>query len=384
MYFGLVCCGLVLWSEILGMKKTRFLAQNKHEQQFAAALRKNVNNYFKENGISPKADVSVVFQTSTMLALYLVPFILMFILPIPIWAVALMCVVAGIGLAGIGMCVMHGGAHEAISHHKWLNTMLGLTMNLLGNSVYTWKVKHNMLHHTYTNIGGQDADIASKGPMRFSETSKLRKVHRFQHIHAGFAYCLLTISMLVNDFFWIADYNRQGILQKQNLNFKWMITKIALIKSVYLFVCIGLPTMLTDFTWWQVLIGWLLMHFTGGFIMSVVFQLAHVVEGVEQPVPDADGVIASDWVVHEFRTTANFSRNNPLLNWYVGGLNFQIEHHIFPNICHIHYPKIAPIVEATAKEYGVPYIMKPTLWEALMSHSRKLKELGHVPPVSMG
>ncbi len=369
---------------ILGMRKTRFIAGNPQEQQFAMALRRNVNHYFKENGISPKANSAVALQIINMLALYIVPFVLMLTVPMPIWVVAILCVVAGTGLAGIGMCVMHGGAHEAISHHKWLNTLLGLTMNLLGNSLFTWKVKHNMLHHTYTNIGGMDADIASKGPMRFDEQSTLRKVHRFQHIHAGFAYCLLTISMLVNDFLWVIDYHRKGILQKQNVKFGAMLGKVALIKSCYLFVCIGLPILLTDFAWWQILIGWLIMHFTGGFIMSVVFQLAHVVEGVYQPIPDADGVIPNDWVVHEFRTTANFSPNNPLLNWYVGGLNFQIEHHIFPNICHIHYPKIAPIVAATAKEYGVPYIMKPTLWEAIRSHGRKLKELGHVPPVSMG
>ncbi len=347
------------------------------------ALRKNVNDFFKDNQISPKANAAVAFQTLAMLALYLVPFILMLILPIPIWVVAVMCFIAGVGLAGIGMCVMHGGAHDAFSNMKWLNNLLGFTMNLLGNSVYTWKVKHNMLHHTYTNIDGLDADIVSKGPMRFSEHAVVRKVHGTQHIHAAFAYCLLTITMLVNDFFWLLDYRRKGILQKQNVSFGKMALKIAVIKSVYLFMCIGLPILLTDFAWWQVLIGWLIMHFTGGFIMSVVFQLAHVVEGVEQPLPNEDGVIPHDWVVHEFRTTANFGVNNRLLNWYVGGLNFQIEHHIFPNICHIHYPKIAPIVEATAKEYGIPYIVKPTLWNAVMSHGRKLKQLGYVR-TSMG
>jgi linoleoyl-CoA desaturase len=363
------------------MKKTRFVARDKQEQQFAIALRQNVNNYFKQNGISPKANVAVIIQTLQMLAMYFVPFALILFVPMPGWLAAILSVVAGMGLAGIGMCVMHGGAHDALSRYKWLNTLLGLTMNLLGNSVYTWKVKHNMLHHTYTNIDGLDADIASKGPMRFSEQAPLRKVHGTQHIHAAFAYCLLTISMLVNDFLWLIDYRRKGILEKQKVHFGWMMLKISLIKAGYLFLCIGLPTLLTDFLWYEVLVGWLLMHFTGGFIMAVVFQLAHVVEGVEQPIPCSEGRIDSDWVVHEFRTTANFARNNWLLSWYIGGLNFQIEHHIFPNICHIHYPKIAPIVEATALEYGIPYILKPTLGAALMSHSRKLKELGRVGPI---
>ena len=335
------------------------------------ALRKNVANYFKENGISPKANTAVYFQTANMLALYIVPFVLVLALPMPGWVAAMMPIVAGIGLAGIGMCVMHGGAHEAISSHKWLNNLLGWTMNLLGNSVFTWKVQHNMLHHTYTNISGLDRDIATKGPIRLSEHTPERKIHRFQYIHAFFFYGLMTLSMMVKDFSQLFDYRRQGITQKQNINFGWTLTKMIVIKLVHFGIFIGLPLLFTDFAWWQIVLGWFLMHWTGGFILSVIFQLAHVVEGVEQPMPDENGLVENDWVVHEMLTTAN---------WYIGGLNFQIEHHIFPNICHIHYPKIAPIVEATAKEYGIPYILKPTLWDALVSHTRKLKELGMVHP----
>jgi linoleoyl-CoA desaturase len=363
------------------MKKTRFIAQDKQEQQFAVALRKNVNRYFQDNGISQKANTAVVFQTLNMLALYIVPFVLVLVLPIPGWAAGLLAVVAGIGLAGIGMCVMHGGAHEAISGHKWVNALLGGTMNLLGNSVFTWKVQHNMLHHTFTNISGLDRDIATKGPIRLSEHTTVQKIHRFQYIHAFFFYGLMTLSMMIKDFTQLIEYRQQGITQKQKVNFGWALTKMVLIKVVHFGIFIGLPLLLTDFTWWQIGLGWFIMHWTGGFILSVIFQLAHVVEGVEQPMPGEEGLIHNDWVVHEMRTTANFARNNWLLNWYIGGLNFQIEHHIFPNICHIHYPKIAPIVEATALEYGIPYILKPTLWDALVSHVRRLRELGRVAPV---
>lgn len=364
------------------MKKTRFIASDKAEQQFAAALRKNVNQYFKENGISPKANSAVVFQTLNMLALYIAPFVLVLTVPMAGWLAWLMSILAGVGLAGIGMCVMHGGAHDAISGKKWINALLGGTMNLLGNSVLTWKVQHNMLHHTFTNISGLDRDIATKGPIRLSEHTQLKAINRFQYIHAFFFYGMMTLSMMIKDFSQLFDYHKQGILEKQKVNFGLALTKMILIKIVHFAIFIGLPLMFTDFAWWQILIGWFTMHWTGGFILSVIFQLAHVVEGVDQPVPSAEGLIENDWVVHELHTTANFARNNHLLNWYIGGLNFQIEHHLFPNICHIHYPKIAPIVEATAKEYGIPYILKPTLWDAIVSHVRKLKELGHVPAVA--
>ncbi|MEY3443432.1 MAG: hypothetical protein RLZZ519_1713, partial [Bacteroidota bacterium] len=145
------------------MKKTRFIAQDPQQQSFAAAVRKNVYDYFKANGISQKANGAVVFQTLSMLALYIAPFVVLVVLPLPWWIAIFLPIIAGIGLAGIGMCVMHGGAHEAISKHKWLNAVLGGTMNILGNSMYTWKVKHNMLHHTYTNITGMDDDLTLGG-----------------------------------------------------------------------------------------------------------------------------------------------------------------------------------------------------------------------------
>jgi linoleoyl-CoA desaturase len=362
------------------MKKTRFIAQDPQQQSFAAAVRKNVQEYFKANGISPKANGAVVFQTLSMLGLYIAPFVLLVVLPLPWWIAIFLPIIAGIGLAGIGMCVMHGGAHEAISRHKWLNAALGGTMNILGNSMYTWKVKHNMLHHTYTNITGMDDDLTLGGPLRLSEHTPLHKIHRFQYIHGFFLYCLLTITMLVNEFTWLRDFRKKGILEKQNVGYSMMLAKVIVIKVLYAAVIIGLPIWLSDYAWWQVVLAWMVMHFTGGFIMGVVFQLAHIVEGLEQPIPTAEGTIHNDWVVHEMHTTADFAPKNKLLNWYIGGLNFQIEHHLFPNICHVHYPKIAPIVAATARAYGVPYVLKPTLWQALLSHARKLKELGSVAP----
>ena len=141
-------------------------------------------------------------------------------------------------------------------------------------------------------------------------------------------------------------------------------------------IFIGLPLIFSALAWWQVLLGFLIMHIIAGVILGVVFQLAHVVEGADQPVPDENDTIHTDWAVHEVLTTADFARNNRFLNWYVGGLNFQIEHHLFPHICHVHYRKIAPIVERTAREFGLTYNLKPTLFAALASHVRRLRTLG--------
>jgi linoleoyl-CoA desaturase len=121
------------------------------------------------------------------------------------------------------------------------------------------------------------------------------------------------------------------------------------------------------------------MHYTAGIILSLVFQLAHTVEETTHPMPNAEGIIENDWAIHQLNTTVNFSRKNKVLSWYVGGLNFQVEHHLFPKVCHVHYPEIAPIVKQTAEEFGIPYLEQEHFSNALKSHFAALKRFGTLP-----
>lgn len=356
------------------MKTVRF--GNADKRQFAATLRKNVNNYFKENEVSAKGNTHVAVKVAVMLSLYFAPFILMLVLPLSGWTIFPLTFIMGVGMAGIGMSVMHDAAHGSLSRYNWVNKVLGSTMYMLGGNVFTWKVQHNLLHHTYTNIDGMDEDIDSKSMFRFCQHAPLKKMHRFQHIYAFFFYSLMTISKLFRDFWRLHDYNKAGITRQQKSSPRAEFVKMAVSKAVYLFLVIGLPIIVSGFSWWLILLGFLLMHLTAGIIMSIVFQLAHVVEGADQPLPDEKGSIENDWIVHELHTTANFGRNSRIMSWFIGGLNFQIEHHLFPNVCHVHYKKISPIVERTAREFGYPYITKPTFMHAVASHIRILKQLG--------
>ena len=346
------------------------------ESQFISALRKNVNAYFKETGISPKGNSTLTIQTIVMFSLYLVPFILLLILPVAWWVGMIFAIIMGTGVAGIGMCVMHDALHGSYAKKEWINKLLGGTIYLLGGNVCNWKMQHNVLHHTFTNIGGSDDDIAPRWPLRLSDNAPVMKIHRYQYIHAYFFYGLMTITKIYNDFTQLAEFNKAGITKKLKINATKEYFIMAGVKVTYLFIFIGLPIIFTHFSWWQVLTGFAIMHWVAGFILSTVFQLAHVVEGVEQPVPDEKGIIHHDWAVHELRTTADFSRNSRFINFCVGGLNFQIEHHLFPYISHVHYRKIAPIVERTALEFGLVYHLKPTFANAFGSHVRKLKKLG--------
>ncbi|HRI86558.1 MAG TPA: acyl-CoA desaturase [Ignavibacteria bacterium] len=364
------------------MKRIKFVSNNNQQHLFSTTVRKNVNDYFRENKISPKGNLALFIQTGAMLVIYLLPFILILTVPMNGWVAVLLSAIMGIGMAGVGMCVMHDALHGSYSQYDWVNKILGGTMYLLGSNVFNWKIQHNILHHAYTNIEGYDQDIASRGPLRMSELAPLHKIHKYQYIHAFLLYGFVTISKLIKDFSQLIGFNKAGLTKQHAHNPTHELIKMVIVKIIYLFVFIGLPILLTPFAWWQVLLGFFIMHWTGGCILSTIFQMAHVVEGAEQLHPNKDGNIENDWIVHELRTTSNFARNNLFLNWYIGGLNFQIEHHLFPHICHIHYRKISPIVEKTAKEFGFEYNLKPSFMNALGSHIRRLKELGMPSPKS--
>lgn len=359
------------------MKVVRFISDDPIQKQFGMEVRKNVNAYFKEKGITTKGDARMLVKAIVMLSIYIAPFIVLLTVPLGVWPALLLAILMGIGEAGIGMSVMHDAAHGAFSGKPWVNNLFASTMFLLGSNTFNWKVQHNILHHTFTNIYGYDQDIETKAVIRLSEHAPLKKFHRFQFLYAYFFYGLMTLSKLITDMDQLLVFNKEGITKEQNCNPTLEIVKLIGGKILYFSVIIGLPLVFTDFKWWQILIGFSILHVTAGMIMSTVFQMAHVVEGAEQPLPDSNGIIKNEFAVHQLHTTSDFARNNHFLNWYVGGLNFQIEHHLFPNTCHIHYSKIAPIVEKTAREFGIAYNLKPSFLNAFISHARRLKTLGN-------
>jgi linoleoyl-CoA desaturase len=235
-----------------------------------------------------------------------------------------------------------------------------------------------VLHHTYTNVFEVDEDIETKFIIRLSPYAELKKIHKYQHIYAFALYSFMTFSMLFKDFIKVFRYtSKNSQFKKKNTNQLKEVAILFSTKILYLFVAIGLPLLLVDITWWQLLIGFCVAHFTTGFILSVIFQMAHVVEDTEHHhIPENGQNLENTWAVHQLHTTADFARNNKLLSWYIGGLNFQIEHHLFPHICHVHYKALSEIVKNTAIEFNLPYNEMPTFRSAIVSHLKTLKALG--------
>ena len=355
--------------------KVKFVPTNR--TQFFSVLKSRVDGYFEERGISQHSNTEMWVKSAAMLGMYLVPFaIILFLSPTFAWSMALWAVM-GVGIAGIGMSVMHDANHGSYSTDQRVNWLMGHTLNLLGGSVLNWKLQHNILHHTYTNISGMDDDIADRLVLRFSPHTKTKWVHRAQRWYAIFFYGLLTLYWVVaKDLVQFVQFTNNGVNPNSKAENRVLLIKIIAIKVLALTALLGLPVWLAHYSFLQVLSGFLLMHFVSGVILTVTFQLAHTVEGTSHPLPNEHGVIENDWAIHQIETTVNFSRGNWLVTWYVGGLNYQIEHHLFPKICHVHYPAIAPIVKATCAEYGINYMEHPSLAEAIRSHFRTLERFG--------
>jgi linoleoyl-CoA desaturase len=352
------------------MKKITF----PHRIGFYEEVKKRVNDYFESNGISPNADWRMVLKTVVILVWLATSYVLLlfatssFVLAI----ISAVAVAQGFVLAGFN--IMHDGGHGSYSKNRRVNWIMGFTLDLIGGSQRFWRHKHNILHHTYTNINELDDDIHISGIMRFSPAQPWRPWHRFQHWYAFPAYSLMTLVWVtISDFrkFFtgrIGDYKLPKPSPAESSLF--FLTKI-----FYFFYMLVLPMFFHPVL--HVLTLFLLVHLVLGFTMAIVFQLAHVMEDNAFPRPDPQtGEIDNEWAIHQVETTANFAPKSRLAAWYCGGLNFQIEHHLFPRVCHVHYPAINKIVQQTCRDFGITYISHPTLREAVAAHYRFLKKLG--------
>ena len=363
------------------MKNAKFNIQNQSE--FVKTLKDRINSYFKEKNISSFGNSQLYWKTAVMLSLYIIPYCLIVINFMPFWANWFMYMIMGVGMVGIGMSVMHDANHGSFSSNKTVNRLFSLSMEFVGGNSINWKVQHNLFHHTYTNIPGLDEDIAEKAILRLEPTAAWLKIHKYQHIYALPLYSLLTINWLLwGDVIQLVKYIKKGMLKQVGAKTSREIFKLVIFKIYYIALHFIIPIFLVGLSWWVVLIGFLIMQLIAGFTLSVVFQLAHVVEPTEYPLPDDQGNIENSWAVHQLFTTANFAKKDKLLSWFIGGLNYQIEHHLFPNISHIHYPKIAEIVKKTAMEFQLPYNEFHTFRSAFYSHMRSLKTLGKKPELS--
>lgn len=320
----------------------------------------------------------MVVKTILMLLLYLTPITLLCIglISSPFWAIVLY-LLSGLGMGGIGMGIMHDANHGAYTNKRFFSFSLSHTIDFLGCSSDIWKLQHNVLHHTYTNIPGHDEDIvAPMGLFRLSPEDKLRKFHRYQYLYVWPFYCILTLNWITSkDFISAHHYYKMGLIPTKKQYIKEVL-KLIPSKLIYFTYALVLPIIFAPFSAWWIVLGFIMMHLFAGVVLSTTFQLAHVVPGLQFPQPDENNQMNENWYLHQLETTSNFAPKNKLLYWYLGGLTNQVEHHLFPSICHVHYRNIGKLVEQTAKEFNAPYHVNKSMFAAIKGHLRILKNLG--------
>jgi len=354
-------------------KKVKFTNLNK--STFYATLRKRVDAHFEDQQLSVHANGAMWFKAFFFLGGFITLYLMILLGGFSPLVMVAMAIVLGMFGAFVGFNICHDAIHKAFSDKPIINKTFSILFSLIGASAYVWSICHNIVHHTYTNIAGHDEDIdVAPGLIRFCENEPVNKIQRYQHFYAFGLYSLAMLSWVFRK-----DYKKffQTKIGSQVANHPRIeYFNLFFFKFLYYFLFIVLPLIVLDVSWWQFLIGFLAMQFSQGLVLGLVFQLAHVVEGTSFPHPNDEGNIEEAWAAHQMMTTANFAVDNKVAAFFCGGLNRQVEHHLFPKICHIHYPAIGKIVKATALEFDLPYIESPTFSSALASHYRMLRKLG--------
>ena len=350
---------------------------------FQSELKTRVDAYFQERGITRGANAAMYAKAAFWIAAAAGTYALIvsnsFLVAdalAPLAYIALY-MVAGFCFACIGFNVGHDAIHGSFSKTKWINSTLAWSFDIIGTNAYNWSIAHNFVHHTYTNIPGVDLDLENGGFIRLQPEGPQKPIYRLQHIYAWVLYCVTSLV-------WVYTKDFQQMGQPDPRTGRPMprkeIVKLFIGKTAHIGLLVVVPLLVVQLHWAWILAGYVAMHVVGGFTLAIVFQLAHVVDGpIFPPAPRVGNEMSTPWAEHQLRTTANFG-GTALTTFICGGLDYQVEHHLFPKVAHIHYPALAPIVEATATKYGIPYFHNGTFWQAVASHGRVLYRLGHEAP----
>lgn len=357
---------------------TKVSFNNKHAD-FYKAINAEADHYFSSRGIAKTGNVHLYIKSIVLLTSAILIYWAILSFKMPWYLTATLGLALGFVSACIGFNIMHDANHGSYSSRKWINETLSLTMNALGGNSFIWRYKHNILHHTYPNVDGIDDDIAKSPLIRMCESQRWVPAHRVQHIYTPFLYALSSlIWVLFQDFEKyfkpkLSDESMSSRMKPVDHVLFWVS------KLLYILFYIALPVLLTG--WMNWLVFFLALHIGLGFTLAIVFQLAHVVESTifETVSKGETKKLPNEWAIHQVLTTANFCPDNKIITWMAGGLNYQVEHHLFPRVSHVHYPALSKIVQAKCAEFNLPYHSMPTLFSAVSSHFRFIKSLGRNP-----
>jgi linoleoyl-CoA desaturase len=341
---------------------------------FQAALRRRVEDYFRATGRRQRDCWQMYLKTALLLGCFAGSYALLVFVASAWWLALPLAALLGLAMAGIGFNIQHDGGHQGYSRHPWVNKLAALTLDLIGGSSYLWRWKHGVFHHTYPNITGHDADVELGALGRLTPHQKRRWFHRWQHLYLWPLYGLIAIKWHLYDDFRDVLTGRIGGHRFPRPG-GWELVIFLTGKATFLALAFGVPLLLHSAG--AVLLYYGVAALVLGMALSLVFQLAHAVEEADFPLPrEGTGRVERAWAVHQVETTVDFSRRSRVVAWLLGGLNYQVEHHLFPRVCHVNYPAISGLVKETCREFGVRYLEHASFWAGVASHFRWLRRMG--------
>jgi len=355
------------------MKKLSFARDN--GTIFYHTLQKRVTDMLEAKGQTRYANKLMLFKIALYFFLFFLSYALMMLVHAPLWTFYFFYIMTGISSLLLAFNVSHDAAHHAIFRNKqWNDWLFAFTFNLQGNNAYVWKKYHIESHHLYTNVHGSDIDVLENPLIRMTSIQPLQRIHRLQHLYAPFLYLFYSLNwFLVRDTLLAFGKSHRTISIKLNKRqTAWLVFN----KILYIGYMIVLPVLLLPIKWHHVLIAFVLMHFLISIVFTAVLGVSHLVEETTHPQADDHGRMDQSWALLQMNTSLDYNVDSYFLNWTLGGFNAHTLHHLFPNICHIHYMDMIRILRQTAREFNIHYNEAP-YWKAAASHFRFLKRMGH-------
>jgi fatty acid desaturase (delta-4 desaturase) len=277
----------------------------------------------------------------------------------------------GLFFAWIGMNIQHDANHGAISRNPKVNRILGMTQNWIGGSALDWIHQHVVQHHINPNDINCDPDIIGNDILRLNPLKPLAHIQLFQHLYIFVLFAIFGISYIFFSFKHLVD----GF---HFISMSSLVTKYRTLEegTMLIFFCrwILLPLFQVPSLW--TLINILPMFIVGGYYLAFFFLISHNFEGVSlnenRYIQEKEN---NSFLRRQIETASNVG--STWLCFFNGGLNYQIEHHLFPRIQHSHYPLISKVVKSYCEEKGIIYRHFPTVTENVLSCVRHLYQMGH-------
>ena len=350
------------------------------DKTFQLELRSRVDAYFRETGVCRRDIAAWYGKAAVILTAFASSYALLVFVASVWWLAVPLTIGLALSVVGIGFNIMHDGGHRAVSRHRTVNRLMAHSLDMVGGSSYLWHWKHAVLHHTYANITGHDMDVTLGLLARFTPHQRRYTHQRWQHWYIWILYGLLAIKWQFYDDFKVLLAGKIGPHRIPRPRGAQLVT---LILGKLVFVVLAFLIPLTLHSAWVFVPFYLLFAVVLGFVLSVVFQLAHAVEEASFPsVPEGSHSVDNSWAAHQVQTTVNLCHGNRVVTWLLGGLNYQIEHHLFPQISHCNYPALSRIVKPACAEFGITYSEHASFWAGLRSHARWLRRLGRTEAIA--